>query len=174
MIDVIQWRLAIGLYNIKGTSSRTCCKECYTIQYCTNSDKLDCDDDDITNCSGMQVPGGIVYSDNDNSIDIPRGAWSIYDNSNKVALLLYYIIILFLSCVLCGILSYIWLGYYHNQNTKDTTESVVCRSLLLLSGDVETNPGPVVTKECPNCTSRLSIKKKFVTVVLISISGLRA
>ena len=83
MIDLIQWQVAIGLYNIKGMSSTICCKE----DICTNSDKLDCDDD-ITDCSGMQVPGGIVYSDNDNTIDIPHCAWSIYDNS-KVALLLY-------------------------------------------------------------------------------------
>ena len=113
MIDLVQWWVAIGLYNIKGISSRVCSKESHTIQYCERSDKHDCDDDDITDC---QVPGGIVYSDNDNTIDIPCGAWSIYDNTNRVALLLYCIIILLLSCVLCDILSYIWMGYYHNQD----------------------------------------------------------
>ena len=41
--------------------------------------------------------------------------------------------------------------------------SVIFQLLLILSGDIETNPGPVISKSCPICNAQIHIKKQVCT-----------
>ena len=41
--------------------------------------------------------------------------------------------------------------------------SVIFHLLLLLSGDIEPNPGPVINKSCPICNAQIHIRKQVCT-----------
>ena len=41
--------------------------------------------------------------------------------------------------------------------------SVIFQLLLILSGDIETNPGPVICKSCPICDAQIHIRKQVCT-----------
>ena len=44
-----------------------------------------------------------------------------------------------------------------------TLLSVIFQLLLILSGDIETNPGPVICKSCPICDAQIHIRKQVCT-----------
>ena len=39
--------------------------------------------------------------------------------------------------------------------------NVVFQMCLILSGDIETNPGPITTKTCPSCDAQIHIRKNI-------------
>ena len=41
--------------------------------------------------------------------------------------------------------------------------NVFFQMCLILSGDIETNPGPITTKTCPSCDAQIHIRKKICT-----------
>ena len=43
---------------------------------------------------------------------------------------------------------------------------------LILSGDIETNPGPISHKTCPSCDAHIPIRKRFACVVMHSAKNI--
>ena len=56
-----------------------------------------------------------------------------------------------ISCIYFPIVWFLFVYYVIN---------VFFQMSLILSGDIETNPGPITTKTCPCCDAQLHIRKK--------------